>query len=162
MILPVTVPLSVNPGAGSATMSQDTEPDTAPFAAVKLKDPSGEVKVRSKLAGMKSPVAPSLRVRNAGPHVVDSELLWGVMKSNVPSGPQSAVPARRLGARLGSAEAGTATPSNSAEIPTVSIERRSVFLMTGPPLCAVLRGLSIRPPSVAVNGERFETGAPQE
>src|SRR5215213_5744225 len=155
MILPVTVPLIVNPCAGSPSMSQDTEPDAAPFAAVKLKDPSGEVKVRSKLVGMKSPVAPSLLVMNAGAHVVDSELLCGVTKSNVPSEPQSAVPTRRLGARLGSAEAGTATPSDNAEIPTASIERRSVFLMTDP-LCAVLRGLSIRPPPVAVNGERFE------
>ena len=76
-------------------MSQETGPEVAPFVAVKLKDPSGEVKVRSRLAGMKSPVAPSLRVRNAGLHVVDSELLWVARKSNVPSEPQSAVPTRR-------------------------------------------------------------------
>ena len=75
-------------------MAQDTEPDAAPFAAVKLEDPSGEVKVRSKLVGMKSPVAPSLLVRNAAAHVFDSELLWGVTKSNVPSEPLGvAVPA---------------------------------------------------------------------
>jgi hypothetical protein len=114
-------------------MSQDTGPDVAPFVAVKLKDPSGEVKVRSKLAGMKSPVAPSLPVMNAGLHVVDSELLWVARKSNVPAEPQSAVPTRRWGARLGSAVAGAARPSSSAGIPTVSIKERSVQFMTGPP-----------------------------
>jgi hypothetical protein len=64
---------------------------------LKLKDPSGEVKVRSKLTGMNSPVAPSLRVMNAGLHVVDSELLSVARKLNVPSEAQSAVPTRSRG-----------------------------------------------------------------
>src|SRR5512133_3343028 len=100
MIVPVTVPVSVIPGAGSAKISQDTGPEVAPFCAVKLKVPSGVVRVKSRLAGMRSPVAPSLRVMNAGFHGFDSELLWLTTKSKVPSEPQSAVPTRRLGARL--------------------------------------------------------------
>src|SRR4029453_19322547 len=112
-------------------MSQDAGPEVAPFCAVKLKDPSGVKKVRSMLLPMKRPRAPALRVRKAGLHDCESELLWLTTKSKVPSEPQSAVPTRRLGARLGSGVAGAASPSSSAGIPTVSINKRSVLFITG-------------------------------
>ena len=62
MIVPVTVPVTVTPGASSEKISQDAAPEVAPFCALKPKEPSGVVKVRSMLDGMNSPLAPSLRV----------------------------------------------------------------------------------------------------
>src|SRR6185437_12106770 len=47
------------------------------------------------------------------------------------------LPKMRLGARLGSAVAGAASPTSSAGTPTVSINKRSFLCMIPP--CAVLR-----------------------
>jgi hypothetical protein len=122
------------PSGGFALTWQDTGPGAAPFCAENLKEsPSGVVVTsKSKLAGMKSPVAPSLRVKNAGLHVIDSELLWVTTNLKRPSEPQDAWPIRRWGAPLGSAVAGAASPTSSAGIPTVSSNKRSFLFMTSP------------------------------
>src|SRR5262249_11740357 len=93
-------------------------------------DPPGNVNVKSNELGTKRP-RPDAKVRNAGLHVVASELF--VFTTNVPvrPAPQSIVPPNERGALDGAAETGAAPSPNAARAnvpettdPLTAIRRR--------------------------------------
>jgi len=92
------VPVSEAPGNGVAEITQLTGPGAVCLAVEVVSVPSGDVNVKSRLAGMNIAVRPSLVVTKAGLHVLAFARPEFTTKLNMPSVPQSAVPDSMLGA----------------------------------------------------------------